>query len=64
VPDEEWGDLVTAVVVGEVNLDALRAFLRDRLAPYKIPKRFVAADALPRNSIGKVTKPQLIASLR
>jgi malonyl-CoA/methylmalonyl-CoA synthetase len=65
VPDEEWGDLVTAAIVprGELDLDALRAFLRERLAPYKLPRRFVIRDSLPRNSIGKVTKPTLIAEL-
>ncbi len=65
VPDEEWGDLVTSVIVGsDVDLESLRGFLRERLAPYKIPKRFVLRDSLPRNSIGKVTKPALIASLK
>jgi malonyl-CoA/methylmalonyl-CoA synthetase len=63
VPDDEWGDLVAAVIVGDVDVDALRSFLRERLAPYKIPKRFVKTDALPRNSIGKVTKPELVRSL-
>jgi malonyl-CoA/methylmalonyl-CoA synthetase len=64
VPDEEWGDLVTAVIVPrEVDIDSLRGFLRERLAPYKVPKRFVLRDALPRNSIGKVTKPRLIETL-
>lgn len=64
VPDDEWGDLVTAVIVPQtVDVDALRAFLRERLAPYKIPKRFELRDALPRNSIGKVTKPTLVESL-
>ncbi len=64
VPDDEWGDLVTAVIVPQnVDVDALRAFLRERLAPYKIPKRFVLRESLPRNSIGKVTKPTLVTEL-
>jgi len=64
VPDDEWGELVTAVVVPQsIDVDDLRAFLRERLAPYKIPKRFLPTDALPRNSIGKVTKPTLIEEL-
>ncbi|MGZ6066747.1 MAG: AMP-binding protein [Polyangiales bacterium] len=66
MPDEEWGDLVTAAIVprGELDVDRLRAFLRERLAPYKLPRRFVLRASLPRNSIGKVTKPALIAELR
>jgi len=35
----------------------LRAFARERLAPYKVPKEFLVVDALPRNALGKVTKP-------
>lgn len=65
LPDPEWGDLVTAAIVlrHETSLDALRAFLRERIAPYKVPKRFVVRDALPRNGIGKVVKPALVAEL-
>ncbi|MBI2388675.1 MAG: AMP-binding protein [Deltaproteobacteria bacterium] len=65
IPDEEWGDRVTAVIVAraEIDVDEVRAFLRERLAPYKIPKTFVLRDALPKNTIGKVTKPALIAEL-
>lgn len=65
VPDVEWGDRVTAVVVarGPLSIDALRAFLRERLAPYKIPKAFELRSELPRNSIGKVVKPALIDEL-
>jgi malonyl-CoA/methylmalonyl-CoA synthetase len=67
MPDPEWGDLVTAVVVMRegANLDeaSLRSFARERLAPYKVPKRVVFLDALPRNVVGKVVKPSLVASL-
>lgn len=61
VPDEEWGDRVTAVIVGAVDLEEVRAELQDRLAPYKIPKTFEVRETLPRNSIGKVLKSVLIA---
>lgn len=65
LPDEEWGDRVVAAIVPRGSLDPLelRAFLRDRLAPYKIPKQFVLRTSLPRNTIGKVVKPALIAEL-
>jgi acyl-CoA synthetase (AMP-forming)/AMP-acid ligase II len=42
--------------VGEA---ALAAHCRDHLAPYKVPVRFVAVDALPRNEVGKVLKARL-----
>jgi len=65
LPDEEWGDRVVAAIVlrAAVDPDALRAFLRERLAPYKIPKELVFRASLPRNTIGKVVKPALIAEL-
>jgi malonyl-CoA/methylmalonyl-CoA synthetase len=62
VPDEEWGDLVCAAVVAHDPMDSpapeqLRAFLKERLAPYKVPKDVLVVEDLPRNAMGKVTKP-------
>jgi malonyl-CoA/methylmalonyl-CoA synthetase len=61
VPDPEWGDRVCAAVVpvGGADLDEeeLRSLARERLAPYKVPKDFLMVDDLPRNAMGKVTKP-------
>ena len=60
LPDEEWGERVAAAIVAEgepPTLEALRAWARDRLAPYKVPSRLVVVDDLPRNAMGKVTKP-------
>ena len=43
VPDETWGERVTACVVAargaRPTLDELQAFARERLAPYKVPRR-------------------------
>jgi acyl-CoA synthetase (AMP-forming)/AMP-acid ligase II len=41
--------------------DELAAFCKSRLAPYKLPKQYVAIDALPRNANGKVLKTSLRA---
>jgi len=61
VPDPVWGDRVCAAVVpeqaGAVDEEELRAFAKERLAPYKVPKDFLMLDDLPRNAMGKVTKP-------
>jgi acyl-CoA synthetase (AMP-forming)/AMP-acid ligase II len=58
VPDPEWGEAVTAVVVpaGDPDglVDELREHVRAELAAYKIPKRFLFVDALPRTALGKV----------
>lgn len=60
-PDPEWGELVTAYLVAgeEIDVDALRQFLADDLAPYKHPRRIHRVDALPRNALGKVQKHRL-----
>ena len=61
--DPEWGERVcAAVVLGEgaaLELDALRDWARERLAPYKLPSRLVTLTALPRNAMGKVVKPEV-----
>jgi malonyl-CoA/methylmalonyl-CoA synthetase len=61
VPDADWGDRVCAAVVrrpsADLSADELRAFARGRLAPYKVPKQIVLVTDLPRNAMGKVTKP-------
>lgn len=69
VPDDAWGDRVVACVVLRQGAEicdaaALRAFVRSRLAPYKVPKDIVFRADLPRNALGKVVKPTLVALLR
>jgi malonyl-CoA/methylmalonyl-CoA synthetase len=64
VADVEWGERVCAAVVprhgsghGELSEAELRTFVKSRLAPYKVPKHFILVPDLPRNAMGKVTKP-------
>jgi len=38
----------------------LRSWAKGQLAVYKIPTRILIVDELPRNAMGKVTKPQVI----
>jgi acyl-CoA synthetase (AMP-forming)/AMP-acid ligase II len=61
VPDDKWGEAVKAIVVkkAEVTADALIAFLRDRIAGYKVPKSVDFIDVLPRNASGKILKKDL-----
>jgi malonyl-CoA/methylmalonyl-CoA synthetase len=60
-PDPEWGEKVCVAVepAGESALDIgeLRDWARNLLAPYKIPKDLEVVESLPRNAMGKVTKP-------
>lgn len=65
VPDEKWGQIVTAYIVPtDTNLtsEALEAFFRTNaeLAPYKRPKRYEFIDSLPTNPSGKVLKRELL----
>jgi acyl-CoA synthetase (AMP-forming)/AMP-acid ligase II len=69
LPDREWGEQVTAVVVPRPGIAAsetdLIEFVRPRLAGYKRPKRVAFVDALPRTaSTGKVRKAALRAQFR
>jgi malonyl-CoA/methylmalonyl-CoA synthetase len=59
VPHPDFGEAVVACVEGEVEPEAVRAVLRDKLAAFKIPKRVIVLDDLPRNAMGKVQKAEL-----
>ena len=67
LPDEHSGEQVVAVVVlrdGATFDDAaIRAFARDELAAYKVPKRVVQADELPKSLIGKVLRREVRKTL-
>lgn len=60
VPHDDFGEAVTAVVVGRPGAQAdeenIIAALKSKLAGYKVPKRVYFVDALPRNAMGKVQK--------
>jgi fatty-acyl-CoA synthase len=61
IPDERWGELVTALVVseGSVTAEDLIAHCREALAGYKCPKRVDFVDELPRTATGKLQKFKL-----
>lgn len=60
-PDRVYGENLAAALVlrQPVTVSDLRDFLLPRLAPHKIPIRYLRLDALPRNMSGKVVKSQL-----
>jgi len=61
VPDETWGEVGVAFVVAEAaDADELIGFCRERLARFKVPKRVVFVTELPRNSMGKIQKDELV----
>ena len=61
LPDPEWGEAVTAFVVlrEPAEQDQLRAWCRERLEPFKVPKAIHAVDRLPRNAGGKLLRDRL-----
>ncbi len=60
IPDEKWGEVGCAYILprpGEdVDVEALRAFCRQNLAAYKVPKRIEIVQDFPRTAAGKVQK--------
>lgn len=65
VPDDQWGEAVGVALVlrdgDRLDLASLREWAKGFLAPYKVPTRVVCLDELPRNAMGKVVKPALVA---
>ena len=59
-PDDRWGEVPVAFVTlrsaQRPGSEELRAFLRERLAHFKVPKRFEVVDELPKTATGKVQK--------
>jgi len=55
-PDPRLGEVGLAFIVGDVAEDTLIAWCRERMANFKVPRRVVRVDSLPRNAIGKVTR--------
>ncbi|MHA8064668.1 acyl-CoA synthetase [Aquirufa aurantiipilula] len=61
LPDEEWGEIVAAVVVmkSDISSDALNTFMRSKMPAYRVPRKYLFLSELPRNAMGKVTKNDL-----
>ena len=63
VEDSAWGQRLRAVVVlheqGTIGEDELKAFVKENLAAFKVPREVVFVEELPRNATGKVLKREL-----
>ena len=68
IEDPDWGERICVAVElirGEtLALPELSAWAKQRLAPYKVPRSLVSVDALPRNAMGKVMKPEVAKLFR
>lgn len=68
VADTEWGERVCAALVlqpqRQLTLESLRSWAKELLAVYKVPSKILLVEELPRNAMGKVTKPTVVELFR
>ena len=68
LPDARWGEVPVLVVVPQPGQrpdgPAILARLGERLARFKVPRRVVVAEALPKTALGKLQRAALAAGLR
>lgn len=71
MPDAQWGQVPAALVVPRASADGggewvrmLQAHCRERLAGFKVPRKFFAVSTLPRTGSGKVDRSRLAAMAR
>jgi fatty-acyl-CoA synthase len=66
-PDEAWGEAVAVAVVTRPGVsageNALRAHLQARIARYKMPRRWLWVEQLPKTALGKVQRGELARML-
>jgi fatty-acyl-CoA synthase len=60
IPDERWGEVPRAHILlsegAQMDVGALRAWGRERLADFKLPRQFIVESSLPRTASGKIRK--------
>ncbi|RPI65778.1 MAG: hypothetical protein EHM47_18190, partial [Ignavibacteriales bacterium] len=61
--DSQWGQVIFAAVVLNENTDMteneLKLFLKDKISSFKIPKKFIFVDHLPKSELGKIYRKQV-----
>lgn len=68
IPDQVWGEIVAVTIVPNPGItiteQELVAYCKIHLASYKIPKKFLFMDELPRSTSGKILKDHLKETLK
>jgi fatty acid CoA ligase FadD36 len=59
VPDDEYGEVLAAFVVGSATAEQILEAARRELASFKVPRSVRLVDELPRTSTGKIRAPEL-----
>ena len=66
LPDVEWGERVTAFIVARpgqtVDPQAVEAYLKSKLSPFKVPKEYRMVEAFPKSPAGKILKREIRAA--
>jgi acyl-CoA synthetase (AMP-forming)/AMP-acid ligase II len=59
LPDEKWGETTCAIVVvndDKVDEEAIIASCEEKLSRYKLPRKVIFVETIPRNPSGKILK--------
>jgi acyl-CoA synthetase (AMP-forming)/AMP-acid ligase II len=59
LPDEKWGEIACAVVVGDqaqISEEDVIKHCAEKLSRFKLPKKVIFIDVIPRNPAGKILK--------
>jgi len=63
IPDAEWGEKVVACIVvrkgREISIEAVKAYLKPRLSPFKLPKEYITDPELPKSPQGKILRKEV-----
>ena len=62
IPDDEWGERIVAALVTDMpgpEPADLDRWMRTQMASYKVPRRYLNVEELPRNAMGKVLKAEV-----
>jgi long-chain acyl-CoA synthetase len=63
LPDKEWGERVVAYIVPKTGRtvvpENVKAFLKGKLSPFKVPKKYEIVSDLPKSPQGKILKREL-----
>jgi O-succinylbenzoic acid--CoA ligase len=63
--EKKWGQIVCAAIVSEtISEDVIKDFLKEKIAAYKIPKRFFIVSEISRNEMGKADRIELLKQLK
>nr|WP_263323415.1 AMP-binding protein [Neobacillus sp. Marseille-Q6967] len=57
--DSYWGQIIAAVIKGSADKRELKKLCREKLASYKVPRKWIFVEELPYTTSGKISRPQV-----